>query len=54
MTITYVTAVMPVALSFKIIRRPMLDRTLGDPKARTHWLERNDPAQDIRRVQKMY
>ena len=54
MTITYVTAVMPVALSFKIIRRPMLDRTLGDPKARTHWLKRNDPAQDIRRVQKMY
>ena len=54
MSFTFILAVMPVALSFKVMRRPMLDRTLGNPQTKTHWLKRHDPPQEIRRVQKMY
>ena len=54
MAIAYAIAVTPVALGFKILRRDLLDRGLGEPEAQTHWKKRKDEKQDVRRVQRQY
>ena len=53
MGITYVTAVMPVALYFKFKGTQLLDR--GKSSADTYWKAKEEPlSQDIRRSQRMY
>jgi hypothetical protein len=54
MALTYVLAVTPVALGFKILRRDLLDRGLGPKDSKTHWQKKKDEKQDISRVQRQY
>ena len=56
MTFTYVIAVTPVALCFKVVSRDLLDRGLGDPRSESYWkqMNRESSNDDIRRVQRQY
>ena len=56
MSFTYLIAVTPVALCFKVVNRDLIDRGLGDPQTESYWkkVEREDLANDIRRVQRQY
>ena len=52
MSFVYWTAVMPVALFMKMTGRQLLDRSLGEPTAKTFWCPPRSPPQDIRRSQR--
>ena len=56
MTLTYVFAVTPVSLIFKVVDSDPIDRGFGDPQANSYWkpVEREADANDIRRVQRQY
>ena len=56
MTLTYVFAVTPVSLIFKVVDSDPIDRGFGDPQANSYWkpVERDADANDIRRVQRQY
>ena len=56
MTLTYVLAVAPVSLLFRVFVPDPTDRGLGDPQAKTYWkpVETASDANDIRRVQRQY
>ena len=56
MTFTYVIAVTPVALGFRIFTKDVMDRGLGDPQAKSYWKKaiREKDADEIRRVQRQY
>ena len=56
MAITYLIAVTPVALFFKVFYRDVLDRGLGDPQMTSYWknILREENQDDIRRVQRQY
>jgi hypothetical protein len=52
MALTYVIAVGPVAIVLRIKHRDMTDRGLGDPDAKSYWLEPELGEQDIVRAQR--
>ncbi len=55
MGITYWTAVMPVAVFFKVRGEKLLDRELGAPSLKSYWIKKEEPhSQDIRRSQRLY
>jgi len=56
MSFTYLFAVTPVALCFKVFNRDSIDRGLGDPMAESYWklIVRDQMNNDIRRVQRQY
>ena len=56
MSFTYIVAVTPVALCFKVFNRDPIDRGLGDPRSESYWKAVNNDASknDIRRVQRQY
>ena len=56
MTLTYVFAVTPVSLIFRLVDSDPIDRGFGDPQATSYWkpVERDADANDIRRVQRQY
>ncbi len=54
MSVVYVTAMMPVALGFKLFRPDPTDRGLGDPNAETQWQKPRSERQDIRRAQRPF
>ena len=53
MTCTYVVAVTPIAIGFKIRGSDLLDRGL-DKKRKTYWNEKEEEEQTIKRVQRPY
>ena len=56
MSFTYIVALMPVALCFKVFNRDLIDRGLGDPRVDSYWkaVQRERNSNDIRRVQRQY
>lgn len=56
MTLTYLFAVTPVSIAFRIFSPDPIDRGLGDPQAKSYWkpVEQDANANDIRRVQRQY
>ena len=56
MTLTYVFAVTPVSLVFKLVDSDPIDRGFGDPQATSYWksVAKDADANDIRRVQRQY
>ena len=56
MSFTYIFALMPVALIFKIFTRDLIDRGFGDPRAESYWkdVKKEEGSSDIRRVQRQY
>jgi hypothetical protein len=54
MGFTYVFAVAPVAIYFKITGQNLLDRSLGEESLKSYWLPKKEIDQDIRRVQRQY
>ena len=56
MSVTYITAVTPVAVFFRLFNNDALDRGLGDPQSDSYWkpVSKEDSADDIRRVQRQY
>lgn len=56
MTLTYVFAVTPVSIIFKLVDSDPIDRGFGDPQAASYWkpVERDADENDIRRVQRQY
>jgi len=53
MTFTYVLAVTPIAIGFKIKGTDLLDRGLDD-KRKTYWNPKKEEEQTIKRVQRPY
>ena len=51
---TYIFAVAPVAIFFKMTGQKLLDRSLGESSLKTYWLPKKEIDQDIRRVQRQY
>ncbi len=41
MTVAYVVGVGPVAVGFRLLRRPLLDRAPAVPGAKSHWVSRS-------------
>jgi len=56
MAFTYVIAVTPVSLCFKVVNNDLIERGLGDPRLESYWktVKREKMADDIRRVQRQY
>ena len=56
MTFTYVLAVTPVSMFFRLFTSDPTDRGLGDPQAKSYWkpVTKEPDADDIRRVQRQY
>ena len=56
MTVTYILAVTPVSLLFRLFSSDPTDRGLGDPLAKSYWkpVTKDADADDIRRVQRQY
>ena len=52
MAITYVIAIGPVAVFFKLTRADLIDRGLGDTEADTYWQRVPPDDQDVRRAQR--
>lgn len=52
MALTYIVAVGPVALYFKITRADLIDRGLGDTQGPSYWNRLPPDEDDIRRVQR--
>jgi hypothetical protein len=53
MTFTYVIAVAPIALGFRIRGTDLLERGL-DKKRTSYWLDKKEEEQSIKRVQRPY
>ena len=56
MTVTYILAVTPVSLLFRLFSSDPTDRGLGDPLAKSYWkpVTKEADSDDIRRVQRQY
>ena len=56
MTFTYLLAVTPVSVLFRLFSPDPTDRGLGDPQAKSYWkpVQTAGDANDIRRVQRQY
>jgi hypothetical protein len=44
----------PVAIAFKIARKPMIDRAAADPNARTYGVARDATPLDMKRASRMF
>ena len=55
-TFTYILAVTPVSVFFRLFTSDPTDRGLGDPQAKSYWktVSTDPDADDIRRVQRQY
>ena len=54
MSLTFFLAVMPVSLVFKLMRRDLLDRGLGEKDRATYWTPKKNESIDIRRAQRLF
>ena len=54
MTITWVVGMAPVAIAFKIARKPMIDRAAADPNAKTYGVARDAAPLDMKRASRMF
>ena len=54
MSLTFFLAVMPVSLTFKLMRRDLLDRGLGGKDTKTYWLTKKNEPVDVRRAQRQF
>ena len=54
MGFTYLFAVAPVAIFFKLTGQKLLDRSLGESSLKSYWLPKQETEQNIRRVQRQY
>ena len=54
MGFTYLFAVAPVAMFFKLTGQKLLDRSLGESSLKSYWLPKKETEQNIRRVQRQY
>lgn len=52
MTVTYVVAMGPVAIFFRLTRADLIDRGLGDPRSDTWWHPLPPDDDNVRRVQR--
>ena len=56
MALTYMVAVTPVSILFRVFSPDPIDRGLGDPHAKSYWksIPHTADENDIRRVQRQY
>ena len=54
MTVVYLIAVTPVAIVLKLLRSPMLDKSLPQPGRKSYWHDRSDGPMTWERIKKRY